>query len=233
MPPCPAGLDIIRKCLGQHEIAVAQTTASNRRQALFSSPRSWLTPRGNGCRPIGRCARSLRWQRRIGWEPPSPMPGVMRSSPWSGSPERTISTRPICRPWFSKGWQCRATFKWSKPHGQRPSGAVREEPCRGRQRPQRGKAHGLGEAYSSTPSLRRTPRGASHRDCRAAPASTRSTPGRSMAYPPRTPSKPRTRSSSRTRLAKKLTELVPLSERRIEILARKCLCTPRRSRKAP
>ena len=62
----------------------------------------------------------------------------------------------------SKGWRCRAAFKWSKPSGQRPSGAGRDEPCRGRQRPTARQGQG-DEAGSGRRSLRRTPRGAAHR----------------------------------------------------------------------
>ena len=65
------------------------------------------------------------------------------------------------------------------------------------------------------------------------PVSTRSTPGRSMAYPPRTPSKPRTRSSSRTRLERSSPNWSPCLSVGAKILARKRLCTPRRFRKAP
>ena len=35
MPPCPAGLDIVRKCLGQHEIATVQSTAIDRDSGLI------------------------------------------------------------------------------------------------------------------------------------------------------------------------------------------------------
>ena len=33
MPPLSSGLDIVRKCLGQHEIATVQTTAIDKEAA--------------------------------------------------------------------------------------------------------------------------------------------------------------------------------------------------------
>ena len=45
--------------------------------------------------PTGRSARSARPRPRIGWERPSPTPGAMRCSRWSGLPARMISMRRI------------------------------------------------------------------------------------------------------------------------------------------
>ncbi len=64
--PLSAGLDIVRKALGQHEIAVVQTTQSTRPLASSTSPRYWPTPRANGSRRTGRSARSARQRPRIG-----------------------------------------------------------------------------------------------------------------------------------------------------------------------
>ena len=92
--PLSSGLDIVRKALGQHEIATVQTTAIDKRPASSISPPCWRMHRENGCRRIGRCAQSARLQRRIGWGRRSPMPDAMRCSRWSGLPGKMISTRP-------------------------------------------------------------------------------------------------------------------------------------------
>ena len=66
--PLSSGLDIVRKTLGQHEIATVQTTADRpeRRHRSISRP-CWRMLRGNGSPRTGRSARSARQRRRIGW----------------------------------------------------------------------------------------------------------------------------------------------------------------------
>jgi hypothetical protein len=61
--PLSSGLDIVRKVLGQHEIATVQTT-----RASSTSRRSWRMPRANGSPPTGRSALSARPRHRIEWE---------------------------------------------------------------------------------------------------------------------------------------------------------------------
>jgi hypothetical protein len=63
------GLDIVRKALGKHEIATVQTTAISMRRGLFGSPRCSPIRLESGSRRTGRCARSARRRRRIGWGP--------------------------------------------------------------------------------------------------------------------------------------------------------------------
>ena len=66
-----SGLDIVRKCLGQHEIATVQTTAID--QDCRPDPAHhdcWPMPPANGSPRTGRSARSARLRPRIGWERP-------------------------------------------------------------------------------------------------------------------------------------------------------------------
>ena len=66
--PLSAGLDIVRKTLGQHDIAVVQTTAIDHSAGIGILQPSSRTPAANGSRRIGQSARSARRRRRIGWE---------------------------------------------------------------------------------------------------------------------------------------------------------------------
>jgi hypothetical protein len=67
--PLAAGLDIARKCLGEHEIATVQATTIDRDTGLIRLTTTLLHASGNGSRQAGRFARSSRPQRRIGWAP--------------------------------------------------------------------------------------------------------------------------------------------------------------------
>jgi hypothetical protein len=62
-----SGLDIVRKALGQREIATVQTTAIDSSRARSASPRFWPTAQENGSRLTGRSAPSVRRLPRIGW----------------------------------------------------------------------------------------------------------------------------------------------------------------------
>ena len=62
-----SGLDIVRKVLGQHEIAILQTTVIDRTSRRCRSRPCLPIRRGNGSLPTGRCARYPRWHRRAGW----------------------------------------------------------------------------------------------------------------------------------------------------------------------
>ena len=53
-----SGLEIVRKVLGKYEIAIVQTTVSIAMPVSFACPPCSRIHRGNGCRPIGRSARS-------------------------------------------------------------------------------------------------------------------------------------------------------------------------------
>ena len=55
--PLSSGLEIVRKCLGRHEIAAVQTTAIDNEVASSGSPPSSPMLPANGFRPTGRCVR--------------------------------------------------------------------------------------------------------------------------------------------------------------------------------
>ena len=65
--PLSSGLDIVRKTLGQHEIATVQATAIDNEAGLIRLTTTQPTHPGNGCHRIGRCARSARPRPPIGW----------------------------------------------------------------------------------------------------------------------------------------------------------------------
>ena len=57
--PLSSGLEIVRKTLGQHEIATVQTTAMTRPPASSTSRRCWRMPRGMDCVGLA-CLRHQR-----------------------------------------------------------------------------------------------------------------------------------------------------------------------------
>ena len=61
--PLSSGLDIVRKTLGQHEIATVQTTAIDQAPASSTSRLCWHIRPGNGSPRIGRSAPSPRPRR--------------------------------------------------------------------------------------------------------------------------------------------------------------------------
>ena len=65
--PLSSGLDIVRKTLGQHEIATVQTTAIDQTAGIVISRPYWRMPRGTGLPLIGRSAPSARPRSRIAW----------------------------------------------------------------------------------------------------------------------------------------------------------------------
>ena len=68
---------------------------STTRRGSSASRRRSPIRRASGCRRNGRSARSARRRRRVAWERRSPTQDATPCSPWSASPARTISTRPI------------------------------------------------------------------------------------------------------------------------------------------
>jgi len=52
--PLSSGLDIVRKTLGQHEIATVQTTAIDKETGVVNLPPCSPTPPANGSPPTGR-----------------------------------------------------------------------------------------------------------------------------------------------------------------------------------
>ena len=90
--PLSSGFDIFRKSLGRHEIATIQSTEIDKESGLPSPYRPFLRIRPvNGSPRNGRYARCPISPLRSEWEPPSPMPGGMRFSPWSALPEKMSS----------------------------------------------------------------------------------------------------------------------------------------------
>jgi hypothetical protein len=91
--PLSSGLDIVRKSLGRHEIAIVQSTAIDKDAGLVRL-NTVLAHSSGECAPLARPLRHNAWARR------SLMLAAMRYSRWSGSPEKTISMRPtLVRIW--------------------------------------------------------------------------------------------------------------------------------------
>jgi hypothetical protein len=93
--PLSSGLDIVRKTLGQHEIATVQTTAIDQSAGIVSLTTVSRTPLENGSLQTGRFAPSGISRPHIAWERHLRMRVAMRCSRWWELPERTISMRPI------------------------------------------------------------------------------------------------------------------------------------------
>ena len=88
-----SGLDIVRKSLGQHEIATVQTTAIDQDSGqirlttlLAHASGEWISSDWPVC-PVSETAA------RTGWERHSPTPGATRCSPWLALLARMISMR--------------------------------------------------------------------------------------------------------------------------------------------
>ena len=93
--PLSSGLDIVRKTLGQHEIATVQTTAIDREAGLVNlttmlahASGEWIASDWPVC-PVAETANPQRMA------PLSPTRAAMPCSPSSASPGRMISMRPI------------------------------------------------------------------------------------------------------------------------------------------
>ena len=92
--PLASGLDIVRKCLGQHEIATVQSTAIDRETGLIRLTTTLVHASGEWVSSDWPVCPAATRPLLTGWAPPSPMPGAMPCSRWSESPARTISMRP-------------------------------------------------------------------------------------------------------------------------------------------
>ena len=66
--PLSSGLDIVRKTLGQHEIATVQATVIDHAVGLSMLRPHWPIRPENGSPRIGRFAHLTRWQAPNGWE---------------------------------------------------------------------------------------------------------------------------------------------------------------------
>jgi hypothetical protein len=94
--PLSSGLDLVRKCLGQHEIATVQTTAIDRDSGLIRltttlvhASGEWVSSDWPVC-PVSETAAPHRLGAAL------TLPAVMPCSPWSGLLARTISMRLTC-----------------------------------------------------------------------------------------------------------------------------------------
>lgn len=67
--PLASGLDIVRKTLGQHEIATVQTTAVDQAAGMVNLTTMLAHASGEWIASHGRFARSPTWQARSGWAP--------------------------------------------------------------------------------------------------------------------------------------------------------------------
>jgi hypothetical protein len=73
--PLSSGLEILRKTLGQYEIAILQATAIDQATGVVN-----LTTTLCHSSRHGRFAQSMRWRAPKEWAPPSPTRGVMLCS---------------------------------------------------------------------------------------------------------------------------------------------------------
>jgi len=80
--PLASGLDIVRKTLGQHEIATVQTTEIDRAAGMVNLRTMLAQPRANGLRQIGRSARlPIRRARGDGRGAPGDFARPLRPAP--------------------------------------------------------------------------------------------------------------------------------------------------------
>ena len=121
--PLSAGLDLVRKCLSQQEIAVVQTTAIDKEAGfvqlttvLAHSSGEWMSSDWPVC-PVSetaaphRMGSALTYARRYAL---FTLVGIAREGDHLDAPD-------LPYPGF-ESWHRRAIFKSSKPHGQRPAG---------------------------------------------------------------------------------------------------------------
>jgi len=67
--PLSSGLDIVRKTLGQHEIAILQTTAIDQAAGMVNVTTRSSMPRASGSLQIGQSVRSQRRPIPSAWAP--------------------------------------------------------------------------------------------------------------------------------------------------------------------
>jgi hypothetical protein len=91
--PLSSGLEIVRKTLSEHEIAVIQTTALDPSSRILNL--TTPTPRANGSARSGRFALSPISRAPTGWALPSPTFGAMPFSHWSALRGKMIWMRRI------------------------------------------------------------------------------------------------------------------------------------------
>jgi hypothetical protein len=125
--PLSSGLDIVRKTLGQHEIATMQTTAIdhtvgmvNLTTTLAHASGEWIASDWPVC-PIAETANPQRMGAA------SPTPAVTHCSRWSASSARTIWMRPIFVMGFP--WQRQQPTNARSSRGTDSLGCRRESPA--------------------------------------------------------------------------------------------------------
>ena len=180
--PLSAGLEPVRKCLSQHEIAVVQTTAIDREAGfvqlttlLVHPSGEWMSSDWPVC-PVSETAAPHRMGSR-----PHLCPALFACSPWWALPAKTTLMPLICRRSFR----------------------VRRTPWRSTMREASAKPLSLWQ-NQFCPSMHQ-PTGATSYSWKFQPSLpwTKSTTGRSVAYQPRTPSTPPMRCSSKTHFVRK------------------------------
>ena len=92
-----SGLEIVRKILGQHEIATVQTTSIDQAAGIINLTTVLAHSSGEWIASDWPYVPLAKPRRRAVWGQHSPMRGAMRCLPLSASPARTISMRPILR----------------------------------------------------------------------------------------------------------------------------------------
>jgi len=80
--PLAAGLDLIRKCLGRHEIATLQTTTIEQESGLICLTTMLVHASGEWVSSVWPVCSSSETSARIGSEPRSPMRAGTLSSRW-------------------------------------------------------------------------------------------------------------------------------------------------------
>ena len=85
-----SGLDIVRKTLGQHEIATVQTTAIDQAVGIVNLTTMLAHASGEWIASQWPVCPSRTLPARTGWAPPSPMPAATPCLHWSGLRARTI-----------------------------------------------------------------------------------------------------------------------------------------------
>jgi hypothetical protein len=89
--PLSSGLEIVRKCLGKHEIAAIQTTSIDKETGFIRLTTTLAHASENGWPPNGQFVQFRRPMRRIASVPPSPMRGDIPCSRSWASPEMTTA----------------------------------------------------------------------------------------------------------------------------------------------
>ena len=91
--PLSSGLEIVRKCLGKHEIAAVQTTSIDKETGLIRLTTTLAHASGEWMSSEWPVCPVTRPTPRIGWAQLLPTPGGTRCLRWSASPATTTGMR--------------------------------------------------------------------------------------------------------------------------------------------